>query len=349
MRTTISVRLAVLAGLMLVGGAWAYRAESSAGEEMADAGLKFLESLSAEQRAKTLLPYDSPKRVGWHFVPLAERKGLQIKEMNEAQRKAAHTLLRAALSQAGYDKAAAIMSLESILHELEKARRGGAIRDAQRYYFTLFGEPGESGKWGLSVEGHHLSLNFVVEDAKVIGSTPSFFGANPATLMADYGPQKKGTRVLAAEEELAFELVRSLDADQLKTALVAEKAPSDIRAPATPLPPKDEGVGLEVGKMKNEQIATVKKLVEAYLGHVPGEVAAARKKKIDTAGPEKIRFAWAGATKPGIGHYYRLQGPTFLIEFVNTQPDSAGNPANHIHSVWRDMEGDFGIPIEKGK
>ncbi|MEX0586172.1 MAG: DUF3500 domain-containing protein, partial [Pirellulales bacterium] len=128
------LRLAVLIVLLSAAGGWAYRAELGAGQEMAAAGQKFLATLSADERTKTVLPFDSPKRVGWHFIPMAERKGLQIKDMSDAQRKAAHALLRSALSQAGYDKAAAIMSLESILHELEKEKKGGAIRDAQRYY-----------------------------------------------------------------------------------------------------------------------------------------------------------------------------------------------------------------------
>jgi hypothetical protein len=337
-----------LALVLFLAGGSAYYRHAGAGAEMAAAAKRFLATLSDEQRAKTVLDFDSPKRVAWHFIPLAERKGLQIKEMNASQRAAAHDLLRAALSQAGYEKARTIMSLEAILRELEKRRSGGPIRDPERYYFTLFGAPGEKGRWGLSVEGHHLSLNFVVEDGTVVATTPAMFGANPAIVMADYGVgAAKGTRVLEAEEELAFELVRSLDADQQKTAILSAKAPADVRSAGSPQPPTEPAAGLDVGKMNPDQQRLVKKLLDAYISAMPEEAAAARRKAIDAAGPERIRFAWAGATKPGVGHYYRLEGPTFQVEFCNTQPDSAGNPANHIHCMWRDTGGDFGIPAQK--
>ena len=265
--------------------------------------------------------------------------------MNAAQRETAHQLLRNALSRVGYDKAVTIMALESILHELEKQRNGGAVRDAERYYFTLFGTPGEQNKWGLSVEGHHLSLNFVVDKGQVVASTPAFFGSNPAVVksrVADALPE--GTRVLAREETVAFDLVGSLNEEQRRMALIAETAPRDIRAAGEIQPPSDPAVGVAAGKLDDAQQQVLRRLVEAYLENMPDEVRKARIDRIRQAGPENVHFAWAGATQPGIGHYYRVQGPTFLIEFVNTQPDSAGNPANHIHCVWRDMQGDFALP-----
>jgi hypothetical protein len=203
---------------------------------------------------------------------------------------------------------------------------------------------------GLSVEGHHLSLNFVVEKGKVISSTPTVFAANPATVMADYPGThaiKKGTRVLAKEETLALELVQSLTPEQRKTAIIAEKAPSEVRAAGEPQPPTDAAAGIAADKLTDAQRKMLIALLDAYCDNVPAEVSKARKAAIDKAGAEKVHFAWAGADKPGSGHYYRVQGPTFLIEFVNTQADSAGNPANHIHSLWRDMGGDFAVPIGK--
>ena len=128
------------------------------------------------------------------------------------------------------------------LVEIEVDLEGSAARfkrDYLRYYFTLFGEPSREGKWGLSIEGHHLSLNFVVENDKVAAHTPAFFGANPAVVMSEAGVGPgKGTRVLAKEELLAFELVNSFDAEQIVSGVKGEKAPEDIRAAGEPQPPQ---------------------------------------------------------------------------------------------------------------
>jgi hypothetical protein len=337
-----------LTTLLLLTGATAvainYRGPAA---EMSTAAKAFIDGLSAEQRTAAVIPYDDAKRLDWHFIPKAERKGVQIKDMNEQQRKLAHALLASGLSHLGYDKAVTVMSLEEILRDLEKARANAPIRDHERYYFTIFGQPGATGKWGWSVEGHHLSLNFAVSDGQVATTTPTFYGANPATVMGDYGVgPKKGTRVLQKEEELAFALLRSLDAQQRQTAMIADKAPNDIRGPVGPQAPQSAAQGLSAKAMKEEQQKTLRALITSYTDNMKPEVAAARWDAIERGGFDAIHFAWAGADKPGVGHYYVVQGPSFLIEFVNVQPDSAGNPANHIHSVWRNMGGDFGNTVE---
>jgi hypothetical protein len=303
-----------------------------------------LATLSAQQRATCVMPYDTPERVGWHFIPKAQRKGLQIKDMTDRQRQAALGLLQSVLSEVGYDKARTIMSLEALLHEVEKDRQGGAIRDPQRYYYTVFGQPGEAGRWGLSIEGHHLSLNFAVEGERVIGSTPTFFAANPTIVyrQAPGGPDR-GTRVLADEELLAFELFWRLNDQQRATAVIADRAPREIRAAGEVQSPAYAPEGLSLADMDDQQQQVLKSLIAVYANNLPSDLAEERLAAIDTAGWDKVYFAWAGADRPGIGHYYRIQGPTFLIEFVNTQPDALGNPASHIHSVWRDPSGDFGM------
>lgn len=318
------------------------------GEAMTEAANQFLEKLAGDERKIAQLEYDTPKRVDWHFIPKDQRKGLQIKEMNEGQRAAALALLKSALSAIGNEKATKIMTLEILLRELQaKKGKGGPLRDPERYYFTVFGQPQGTGRWGLSVEGHHLSLNFVVENNRVISSTPTVFAANPATVMNEVpGTQPKGTRLLAKEEQRAFDLIESLDEKQLETAIVAAKAPGEIRAAGEPQPPQEPPVGIQAAALTDAQRQTLTRLIEAYSENLPAEVAQERWAAIRSSGLEKVHFAWAGATKPGIGHYYRVQGPTFLIEFVNTQTDAAGNVANHIHSIWRDMRGDFAIPVQ---
>lgn len=342
-RRLMSLLLAVV--VLATAGGWLLVKYQGIGGDMTRNAEEFVSTLSEQQRTKTVLAYDDPKRLDWHFIPKNDRKGLQIKDMTPEQRKAAHGLLKSALSQVGYDKAVVIMELEKILRELEKARGGGNIRDPERYYFTLFGKPAADGKWGLSVEGHHLSLNFVVADGRVLSTTPTFFGANPAEVKTEAGGgPKQGTRVLAKEEDLAFKLLAAFDAQQRKIAVVAEKAPRDIRGAAEAQAPDARPQGLAVKGMTAAQAGMLRELIQVYADNMPKDVADARMKAIDEAGWEGVHFAWAGVDKPGVGHQYYIQGPTFLIELNNTQTDASGNRANHIHSVWRDMRGDFGIP-----
>jgi hypothetical protein len=345
-RTTLAA-LTLLLVLPLATSAWSYHRKASTAGQMSASAEKFLESLSAEQRKTAQLDYDTPKRLDWHFIPKDSRKGLQIRDMESAQRKAADGLLRSALSQIGYDKATKIMELENLLAELQKGK-SGPIRDPERYYFTVFGKPSGDAKWGLSIEGHHMSLNFVVEGDKVVSSTPTVFCTNPAIVMNQVIPSvEKGTRVIKEEETLAFELLGALEGEQRKTAVIAAEAPQEVRAAGEPQPPTNAPEGIAASKLNDSQKQILRKLIEAYAANLTDDVAKDRLEAIDEAGFDKIHFAWAGAEKPGVGHYYRVQGPTFLIEFVNVQPDAAGNPANHIHCLWRDMRGDFAIAIEK--
>lgn len=317
--------------------------EPQSGVDMTKAAQMYLKTLSAEEKAQSTMAYDSPQRLEWHFIPKDERKGLQLREMNEEQQKAAHRLLASALSQIGYKKSVTIMDLEKILHKLE-GDKGRWARDELRYYVTIFGEPNADGKWGLSFEGHHLSLNFVIEGGKVVSHTPAFFGANPGVVMDDYGVgPKKNTRVLKKEEVLAFKLVRSLDKEQAAKAIIAAEAPADLRSAGEAQVPDTKPEGLVAKELTPEQVENLWALLESYTENMLPEIAERRKAEIKQAGIENVYFAWSGAKKPGIGHYYRIEGPTFLVEFCNTQPDAAGNPANHIHSFWRDTKGDFAL------
>jgi len=329
--------------------AWSYYKLAVTGETMGESATKFLASLTAEQRMKAALPYDDKRRIAWHFIPLEgdkEREGLKVREMTPEQRTAAFALLKSALSEVGYSKATKIMELENLLAELQKGK-GGPIRDSERYYFVVYGAPTNTGKWGLSIEGHHLSLNFVVDKGQVISSTPTALCANPAVVMNENVPSiKKGTRLLAKEETLAFELLASLTDEQKKAVIIAEKSPSEVRAAGEPQPPTDGPAGLAAEKMTGQQRSILQSLLDEYCNALPADVAKQRQESIAKQGLGQVHFAWAGARKEGDGHYYRVQGPTFVLEFVNTQPDSAGNPANHIHSVWRDMQGDFAMPIK---
>ena len=325
------------------------------GQQMETFATAFLDTLDESQKADATMPYDSDKRVDWHFIPKKTRKGLVLNRMNDSQKTAALRMLRAALSEAGYDKADKIMMLENALFILEGSKRNWD-RDPNKYYVTIFGTPSAKDSWGLSFEGHHLSLNFVCRDGKLVDSTPQFFAANPATIMNEVKPPsdfqlaagtsvpQKGTRVLRDEEEYAFALVQSFDDDQKKTAIIAEKAPAEIRFAGDPQADVEAPAGIAYSDLNPEQRKSLENLVHTYIDAVADPVAEKRRESIEKNGWQNVHFAWAGATKPGIGHYYRIRGKDFLIEFVNTQPDAAGNPANHIHAVLRDLTGDFDLP-----
>ncbi len=348
-KPSIALALAVCVTALCSTVAWSYYKLAGTGETMIEAATKYLATLPADQKAKGAISYDDKTRTDWHFIPKPDgaREGIKVRDMNEEQRKAAHALLKAALSEAGYSKATQIMSLEGLLHELEKAKGGKQLRDTERYFFTVYGTPNPEGKWGLSVEGHHLSLNFVIDKGHVVSTTPSAFGANPAIVKNDSVPSiQKGTRVLAKEETLALNLVASLTPEQKKEATIADKPPSEVHNAGAPQPATDLPKGISSDKLTGEQRSILRSLVEEYANSFPADVAKERMEAVRSGGVESIRFGWAGSEKEGEGRYYCIQSPTFQIEFINVQPDSAGNPANHIHSVWRDMRGDFAIPLK---
>jgi hypothetical protein len=319
-------------------------AAPSTGVAMADAAEQFLAALDDDERDAATMDFDDPRRMDWHNIPKPERKGVQLRDMTDEQKELCHAVLRTALSDTGYEKVVRILALENNLKEGEKNNPDAPLRDPLRYFLTIFGEPGDAGTWGWSFEGHHCSLNFVIRDGEVVCDSPSFWGANPATVkvLVEGGPEV-GIRTLADEEQLAFDLVNSLDAAQRGEAVIADKAPADYRAPGEPQPPHTPPSGLAASKMNDSQQETLRELLASYSGHLEDDLAAARMKDIDDHGLERVHFAWLGATKPGVGHAYRIQGPTFLLELVNIQSDPAGNPANHIHSVWRSLTGDFGV------
>ena len=284
----------------------------TAGESMTAAATAWLASLDALQRSRATADFEAAARTDWHFVPKPIRKGLPLTDMTKPQRDQAHDLLKAALSESGYGKAVAIMELDELLRRLEGATAKNT-RDSLRYFVTIFGEPGPQGTWGLSFEGHHLSLNFTVRDGELVDSTPQFMGANPAEVKTTFpGLPAAGSRVLAAEESLAFELVTSLDAEQRKRAVIAAEAPAEIRAAGAAQPPAEPPVGLPFAKLTADQQSLVRRLVEAYCSSMPAEVAAERLTLIERGsaaaaglvhhGWDEIHFAWAGALEPGKGH-----------------------------------------------
>jgi hypothetical protein len=322
----------VLAVSLLVALCAGVVAQQRSAPSMATAATSFLASLTPEQRQRATFAFESAERMKWHFVPQFERNGLQVKEMTEPQRKLAHELLKTGLSARGYTTYTQIMQLENILKAQENG--SGPTRDPEGYRFSVFGTPSAKGTWGWRVEFHHVSLHFDVVGGTAISSTPSFAGANPAEVKD--GPQK-GQRTLGTLEDTARALVTALDEPQRKVAIFTNVALNDIvtgnALDIKPLSPE----GVKASAMTGAQRDLLMKILDAYAGLMTADIAADRMAKVKKAGIENIAFAWAGSIERGQKHYYRLQGPTFLIEFDNTQ-----NDGNHVHSVWRDFQGDFG-------
>jgi hypothetical protein len=302
---------------------------------MTDAAKAFLGSLTPQQRAQATFQFQDDERFDWHYIP-KPRKGLALRDMTPEQKQLAHALLAAGLSQQGYIKAVSIMSLDQVLKTLEEGK--GPQRDPEGYFFTVFGEPSSSGTWGYRVEGHHVSQNFTIVNGKVQGA-PTFYGTNPAEIRE--GP-RKGLRILAREEDLGRQLVKSLNADQQKTAVISKDAPKEILTEASRKAALNgQPSGLEASKMNASQRAIFQSLLDEYCQNMTDQIDQTREEQIKKAG-NNIYFAWAGGEEPGQGHYYRIQSHSFMVEFDDTQDN-----ANHIHSVWRDFDGDFGLDLLK--
>jgi hypothetical protein len=304
-------------------------------EDMAAAATGFWKSLSSEQQAKCHFDFKDEERLNWHFIP-RDRKGLPIKEMTPEQRKLAMALLSTGLSAKGLEKATTIMSLEQVLFEME-GPNGKMKRDPELYYFSIFGAPDSKGSWGWRVEGHHVSVNITVAGGKAISATPAFLGANPGEVKN--GP-RKGVRVLGNDEEMGRSLVKSMTEEQKTVAVYTKEAPKElILIPKTKVRML-EPAGIAWGKLDPKQQEALWTLIQEYATRLRGELAQQDLEKAEKAGKDKISFAWAGGLERGEPHYYRVQGPTFVIEYDNVQ-----NGANHVHSVWHDPASNFGEDI----
>jgi len=297
--------------------------------------IKFLESLKSEQLSQLIMPFDDLSRKDWHYLPakMWPRTGLKLGELNNDQKIAFSQMLQSFLGKSGYDKTQKIIELENILAELEG---DPDLRDEGAYFIAIYGNPRTDSLWAWSFQGHHLSLNFTLSNGK-LSTAPRFFGASPATITEG---SRQGERTLDREEDLAMELINALSDQQKEEAVFQDISFIDIvttnAIEVSPLRP----VGIEANKLNAQQKDLLKQLLKEYLSSISKNLAIERESKINDEEFDEIRFGWAGALTKGQGHYYRIQGKTFLIEFDNTQ-----NDANHIHTVWRDFDGDFGIDL----
>lgn len=306
-------------------------------QRMAKAASSLLEAFTPDLRKQATFALDSPVRTDWHFFP-KPRLGVSWKQMNLAQRRAAHGLLKSVLSSKGYLKATAIMHLEAILRELEG---GGAEavekRDPDKYWFAVFGEPVAGQAWGWRVEGHHLSVNLTAMAGNIIATTPLFLGANPAEITI--GPMA-GLRVMGEEEDLARDLARSLSANQRSQAVIDVVAPREVITVPGHAIDIGKPVGISINDLTASQTQRLWQLISEFATTFRPDIASKALNKLRTGEADEIHFAWAGALEPGQGHYFRIHGSSFIIEYDNTQ-----NDATHAHAVWHSLPSDFGLDV----
>jgi hypothetical protein len=261
--------------------------------------------------------------------------------LNGEPRQAAEHLVKAGLSAAGHAKVLQVRSLEEVLYLFEGGeedyRRNR--RHPHKYHITVFGTPAATGLWGWRFEGHHLSLNFSIQDGIVVSSTPEMFGANPALI--DAGPGRQ-LRILAGREDIARQILKACNDDQKKKMWISETAPDDIRGGGVAQPVIDSAVGLRYAEMSPEQQKLFKDLLGEYLSAMPAQVVRDRMKAIEKSGMDDIRMGWWGESELNKRHHYVIQGASFIIEYNNTQ-----NDANHVHAIWRSVGGDFNLPTAK--
>jgi hypothetical protein len=302
----------------------------------ANPATSFLNSLNSEQQKKAKYDFEDQARFRWHYLPatMFERPGIALSALDSKQKKLAFELLKANLSASGYDKTLRIIDLENVLAEIEGDTER---RDPEKYHLAIYGDPKDKA-WAWSFQGHHVALHFTIL-GDVVSFVPRFLGSNPAMIKEG---KRKGERTLHKEEDLGFELINDLSESQRKKAVISAKAFPDIltanSAQAGPL----EEAGIKIQELNENQKGMLKSIIKEYLSVMPDDQASHRLSRLREEDMDEIHFAWAGAFELGKPHYYRVQGKTFLIEFDNTQ-----TKANHIHSVWRDFDGDFGRDLIK--
>ncbi len=300
---------------------------------MVDASRRWLASLDNEQRGKATYHYLDGERIFWYYPPL-NRHGLPLRDMTEQQRNLAMDLMATGLTEETNRQARLIIEHENVLGPLE-AEWGQItfVRDPELYYWTVFGDPGRAEPWGWRVEGHHLSVHYSVWGDQVLAVTPFFLGANPAEVRKG---SKEGLRILGRREDLAIELIGTLDAGQRSKAVIHDKAPWDILGYNSSKQAIHNDEGLAARDMNGTQQEILMTLIAEYVNGAPAPVAEQRLATIRESGLDNFRLVWAGGLDRGRDHYYRIHGGQFIVEFDNIQ-----NEANHIHSVWREVENDF--------
>jgi len=302
-------------------------------KKMQEAASSFYDNLDAKARNKALFHYLDGERIFWYYPPL-NRHGLPLKDMTKKLKSLVFTLLETGLSSDAFNQTLQIINHELILKELEiRENIKTFVRDPERYYFTIFGNPKSKDPWGWRFEGHHVSIHFSIWSDKIISVTPLFLGVNPAEVKDG---DSKGLRILKKREDLAFELVNSMSKDQHHIATIYENTPKDIITynSSRVTVPVVEGISWDELKIGQQKL--LKLLIAEYVNQVNPNLVKSKLEYLESNTLKSVKFGWAGGINLGEAYYYRIHGGNLFIELDNYQ-----SGANHVHSVWRDVENDF--------
>ncbi len=310
--------------------------KQTAAQHLSDKANSFIATLSEEQKLKALYPFDTAERFRFMYVPLDDRKGISMNELNDAQKQAVFTLLKTSLTDETIKKIQDIMLLDNVLKELEHRKPEDHFRDPGKYFLTIFGIPSPKTIWGWRFEGHHVAFHFSADKKTLVAGTPSFLGSNPAVVLN--GPQKDEF-VLKDETDKGFALLHALSAEELKKAVIDTAAPNEILTAASRKAMIEHPAGIKYSELSPANQQLMLQLLNLYIHRYTKLFAENMLKQIQSAGLANLWFTWAGYQQHVLGHpyYYRIQGPTIIIEYDNSQ-----NNANHIHTVIRDLTNDFG-------
>lgn len=305
--------------------------------EGAQKALAFIQSLNEAQKSRALFPFEAVTRFNWHFLPptMVARHGAVVKDMDANQKQLLYDFMQVYLSAKGFKKTRDIMDYEYYLKEIQPKNPS---RIPENQFVAFYGDPGKDKVWGWKFGGHHLALNFTVVNHQ-LSFAPFFFGVYPAE--AETG-ERKGTRLMKEEEDMALDLINSFNEKQKNKAIFSLTTFNEVLTTNSVHvgPLADEGISVK--DMNPTQKAGLNQLIMHYLSAMPPKIAEMRLKHIAAEDFHAVKFAWAGSTERKKAHYYRIQGKSFLVEFDNTQDN-----ANHIHTVWRDFRGDFGTDLLK--
>ena len=320
--------------LLVAAGCNTVRSVESVGVELSAATDQFLNSLDGKQREAAQRSLADDEAVQWHFVP-GRYAGVEMGTLDATQALLANNVLRTMLSATGFAKTMAIADLENVLHEMEsKPGKPAEHRDPGRYSLLVCGKPEPTGTFVVRYQGHHVSLRMAVVDGMLVAHTPHFLGTNPHVVPKAFARPT----VLAREESLGRDLLAMFDGQERTQVIISETAPSDVLLGPGKAPSElGERRGLAWGAMSKAQQEALWRLLELHVHVLRPEVAKHELARIQAHGLAEMSFAWAGSTEPGKGHYYRIHGNHFAIEYDCTQ-----NDANHVHVLWRDFEHDFG-------
>lgn len=335
---------AVLAASVLVLGSLPLQAVAASPPiaRIVAAAEAFLATLDDAQRKKVVYAFDdADQRARWSNLPVAmvPRGGISLKEMSAPQKAAALKLLASMLSPAGFEKIRQIMEGDEVLQRQGGRRfQSAPMFGRDVFYISMLGKPSEKTPWMLQFGGHHLALNITMVGER--GTlTPTLTGAQPAI----YKLGDKTVRPLKGESDKAIALLKSLDAKQRNQAILGYRVANLV------LGPGEDGrtiqpEGLRATEMNAQQRAMLLDLISEWTGIIEADAAAARMVEMK-ADLDQTWFAWSGPDEvaPGsnVTAYYRVQGPHLVIEYA----PQGGDPAMHIHTMYRDPTNDYGARI----